>query len=292
MSAIARFVMQGPLQATIAAVMFAIVPLLSWVSGAIVSLVILRQGLTKGLNVLLGALLPGVVWYATQQDFTVFAVVLGSALMAVVLRLSVSLPKAIMASVITGAILATFMQQLSPEVHKILTKATPEIVSTLSKQMPDASSEQIEKASAELTPWIIPMVMGGLAAMMQLLSVGALFLARNWQSTLFNPGGFRQEFHQLRMPIWYGAVVLVLSVFASSSPELSSYIPVLLAPLFIAGIALVHGMVSLKQLSAQWLVAFYISLIILLHYMYALLILIAFVDCIVNFRSRLKDTAE
>ena len=75
MGAIARFVMQGPYQAVLLAVLFAAIPLMYWVSAAIVALVILRQGLNKGLNVLLPALLPGIVWYALQQEITVFMVV-------------------------------------------------------------------------------------------------------------------------------------------------------------------------------------------------------------------------
>lgn len=52
-NAIARYVMQGPRQAMTLAVVFAAIPLLYWVSAAVVALVILRQGLSQGMNVLL-----------------------------------------------------------------------------------------------------------------------------------------------------------------------------------------------------------------------------------------------
>ncbi len=88
MTGIARFVMQGPRQAILLAVLFAAIPLLYWISAAVVALVILRQGLNKGINVLLPALLPGIAWYAAQQEFTVCLVILGTAMMAAVFALN------------------------------------------------------------------------------------------------------------------------------------------------------------------------------------------------------------
>jgi len=283
-NAIARYVMQGPRQAMTLAVVFAAIPLLYWVSAAVVALVILRQGLSQGINVLLAALLPGVAWYAAQQEITVFIVVLGTALMAVTLRISVSLPRALVVSVLTGLSVVFLLASLSPEWYGLLEKGAQEYADSLAERAPEASTT--------LTPWILPMLVGGIGAFTQLFAIGGLLVARNWQAQLFNPGGFSEEFHQLRLPLWYGALVMVFTLIGSSSPAYVGLVPVLLVPLFIGGISLIHGVVAIKQLSGQWLFAFYLSLLFFLPYMYALLILIALLDMLIDIRKRLDDTAK
>jgi len=57
------------------------------------------------------------------------------------------------------------------------------------------------------------------------------------------------------------------------------------------GISLVHGVIAMGRLSSQWLMGFYISFLFFLPYMYALLILVALLDTLFNFRKRLNDTA-
>lgn len=282
-NAIARYVMQGPRQAMTLAVVFAAIPLLYWVSAAVVALVILRQGLSQGMNVLLAALLPGVAWYAAQQEITVFIVVLGAALMAVTLRISVSLPKAIVVSTLSGFAVVGLMASLSPEWYGLLEKGATEYANNLAERAPEASTA--------LTPWILPMLVGGVAAFTQLFTIGGLLMARNWQSQLFNPGGFGEEFRQLRLPLWFGALVVIFTLVGSASPTFVGLVPVLLVPMFIGGISLIHGVVAIKQLSGQWLFAFYLSLLFFLPYMYALLILVALLDMLIDIRKRLDDTA-
>ena len=284
MNAIARFAMQGPRQAALMAVLFAAIPLMYWVSAAVVTLVILRQGLNKGFNVLLPALLPGVAWYAVQEDITVFMVVLGGALMATVLRLSVSLPKSIAVSTLLGLAVVILLPNLSPMWLEVLQKGAQEYSQLLTPEDP--------RTAAMLTPWILPMLLGGIAAMLQLFAIGALLMARHWQSALFNPGEFSKEFQSFRLPIGYVLLALVVLFIGISSAQLASGIPVMLVPLFIMGISLVHSVVAIKQLSSQWLMAFYISILFFMPYMYALLILVALLDVIFNIRSKLNDTAN
>ncbi len=284
MNAIARFAMQGPRQAALMAVLFAAIPLMYWVSAAVVALVILRQGLNKGFNVLLPALLPGIAWYAAQQEITVFMVVLGCALMAAVLRSSVSLPKSIAGSTLLGLAVVLLLPNLSPMWLEVLQKGAQEYSQLLAPEDPHTATM--------LTPWILPMLLGGIAALLQLFAIGALLMARSWQSTLFNPGEFSKEFQSFRLPIGYVLLALAVLFMGVSSADLASGIPVVLVPLFIMGISLVHSVVAIKQLSSQWLMAFYISMLFFLPYMYALLILVALLDVLFNIRGKLNDTAN
>lgn len=285
MGAIARFSMQGPRQAALVAVLFAAIPLMYWVSAAVVALVILSQGLNKGLNVMLAALLPGVAWFAAQEDITVFIVVLGSALMACVLRLSASLPKAISLSVLAGIAFVWLLPTLSPSWFDVLQQGAQEYGKSLQGEMDAQKLQAFE-------PLILPMLLGGIGAMLQLSAIGGLLLGRYWQAKLYNPGGFKEEFHTLRLPLWYVAIALGVFFMSASNLSWMSLMPVILAPLFIMGVSLVHGVIAMGQLNKQWLVAFYISFFFFLPYMYALLILVALLDVIFDFRKRLlKDTA-
>jgi len=284
MGAIARFVMQGPYQATLLAVLFAAIPLMYWVSAAIVALVILRQGLNKGLNVLLPALLPGIVWYALQQEITVFMVVLGCAMMASVLRLAVSLPKAMAASLLLGLAVVLLLPSLSPLWFDILQQGAQQYSQLLTEKDP--------KAATMLEPWILPLLLGGIAALLQLFAMGALLLARSWQAKMFNPGEFGKEFRAMRLPHWYALLAIVVLFAGISSSQMASWIPVVLAPMFVMGVSLIHAVVAKKQLSTQWIMTFYISLLFFLPYMYALLILMALLDIFIDIRGRLNETAN
>ena len=283
MNAIARFAMQGPRQAALISVLFAAIPLMYWVSAAVVALVILRQGLSKGFNVLLPALLPGIAWYAAQQEITVFMVVLGCALMAAVLRISVSLPKSIAASTLLGLAVVLLFPVLSPAWLELL----QEFISEYSKLASENS-----QATTTQQNWTEPQILGGIAVTLQFFAIGALLLARSWQSTLFNPGEFSKEFQSFRLPIWYVLVALVVLFIGVSNADLAWGIPIVLIPLVIMGISVVHSVVAIKQLSSQWLVTFYISLVIFRPYMYALLILVALLDVLFNIRGKLNDTAN
>jgi len=285
MGAIARFCMQGPRQAALLAVLFAALPLMYWVSAAIVALVVLRQGFNKGLNILLAALLPGVAWYAMQQDITIFVVVLGSGIMAAVLRASESLPKAIALSVLVGASSVALLPTLSPDWSGVLEQAAEEYTAAFEGQM-DANMIQ------EVQPWIFPILLGAVTSMLQLFAISALLLGRSWQARLYNPGGFKQEFHTLRMPYWYGLVVVAVFLISGSDPQWGSWMPIILVPMFVMGISVVHGVIAMGRLSSQWLFGFYISFLFFLPYMYALLILVAMLDLLVDFRKRISQSAK
>jgi len=282
--AIARYVMQGPRQAMVLAVVFAAIPVLYWVSAAVVALVILRQGFSQGMNVLLVALLPGVAWYAAQQEITVFIVILGAAILAAVLRASVSLPKTLVVSSLIGLAVVLSLEQLAPEWYSLLQQGVAEYSALQAKEDPQASTA--------LTPWLLPLLVGGAGALTQLFAIGGLLMGRHWQARLYNPGGFGEEFRRTRMPLLYSVFVVLLGSMGGANPEYAGVVPVLLVPLFVSGISLVHGVVAIKQLSGQWLFAFYLSLLFFLPYMYALLILVALLDSLLAFRERLDDTAQ
>ena len=282
MTGIARFVMQSPRQAALLAVLFAAFPLLHWISAAIVALVILRQGLNSGINTLLLALLPAVVWYATSQEIAAFVVIAGSAGLAAILRSTISLAHAVSASVIIGIVTALLIPDLAPQWYQLMQQMASEIVQMLKPNFPEIESMQVA---------LVPIMVGSMGAMLQVFSIGAVLLARHWQSKLYNPGGYAKEFHGLRLAKGYWILCLMALIIAGQKVEWLFIVPVVLVPMLIVGVSLVHWIVARKQLSSQWLLAFYLSLLFFLQYMYALLILMALMDALLDFRKRSKDTA-
>ena len=100
------------------------------------------------------------------------------------------------------------------------------------------------------------------------------------------PGGLQQEIHQLRLTK-SNILVLLLAVIACSNIEgYQHWTWLFLLPFISAGIAIVHGMVAIKQLGTQWLVGFYI-LFISFAPTIPLLMLLVMVDNAADLRRRL-----
>ncbi|TNE96843.1 MAG: hypothetical protein EP328_07380, partial [Gammaproteobacteria bacterium] len=119
--------------------------------------------------------------------------------------------------------------------------------------------------------------------------IGMTMLARAWQAGLYNPGGFRKEFHALKLS---PAVAVVCAVTMVIGPMLGLNSMLLVwaagTPLFMASVALVHGIVGRRNMSGQWLVLFYIALVLLGPTLMILLVVLAFVDSWLDIRRRIK----
>jgi len=115
-----------------------------------------------------------------------------------------------------------------------------------------------------------------------------LVLGRWSQAMLYNPGGFREEFHHLRLP-----PVVAVGLLAMAAASLTQGMDgafwawTCSVPLIVAGAALVHGLVGLRKLGRGWLVAFY-ALLVLFNPVKELLALVAVADSFTDFRGRAK----
>ncbi|MFV2056775.1 MAG: DUF2232 domain-containing protein, partial [Thiohalomonadales bacterium] len=115
-----------------------------------------------------------------------------------------------------------------------------------------------------------------------------LFIARWWQSMLFNPGGFRTEFHELRTgkSIAIAAVVLALVSILDLHPELTRLVQnvlIIIAPLYLLqGLSVIHALVALKKLQAAWLVMIYI----VIFFMLPAVVMLGYLDRWVDIRRR------
>lgn len=282
MRALAQYVMRGPLQAGGVAAVTTVVPLLFWVGAAVIGLVILRLGIRQGLNIGLWALLPALGWAVYGQDPTSLVVLLQVMLMASILRTSMAWEKALL----SGAFLAILSGLMLPVMYPALLN---DLVQTGVSFYEQYNAEVARSLGSDLELIIRDTMNASMAGTYFATAVGMTMLARAWQAGLYNPGGFRKEFHALRLS---PAIAVVCAVTMVIGPVLGLN-SMLLAwaagtPLFIAALGLVHGVVGRKQLSGNWLAMFYLALVLLGPSLMLLLLVLAFVDSWLDIRGRIQ----
>lgn len=276
---IARWMMRGTPYAAAGAAVSTAIPWLFWLGAAVAALFTLRHGLAAALPVILAAAVPA-GWWWTQGDIIPLASVLLVVLMAVVLRSRLRWSEALIA----GTLAAAAMIQL--EIFLPPGGAGP-VLEQLRQGSPDIAAMLAELSRQGMdTEQLAGLLISGVTALIVLLAaVACLALARGWQAGLYNPGGFREEFHGLRLaPRELGALV-VLGVLGAVL-QLPALGMLSWVPLLVAGIALVHGFIGLKGMNGLWLVAFYV-LLITTWPMILIVLLLAFIDTFADFRGRL-----
>lgn len=282
MRALAQYVMRGPLQAGGVAAVTTAVPLLFWIGAAVVGLVILRLGISQGFNVALWALLPAIGWSWFGQDPTALAVLLQVMLMALMLRTTQSWEKALLGgsffAIVTGLVLPLMYPALLDE----LVRTGVSFYEQYNAEVARALGDNLETV-------IRNTMNASMAGTYLATGIGVTLLARAWQAGLYNPGGFRKEFHALRLsPVV--SIVCAVTMLAGPVLGLNTMLLAWIAgtPLFLAGLALVHGVVGRKKLSGHWLVLFYVALVVSGPSLMILLIVMAFVDSWLDIRRRIK----
>ncbi|KXO07168.1 MULTISPECIES: hypothetical protein [Marinobacter] len=282
MRALAQYVMRGPLQAGGVAAVTTAVPLLFWIGAAVIGLVILRLGIRQGLNIGLWALMPALGWAVYGQDPTSLVVLLQVMLMASILRTTLAWEKALL----SGAFLAILSGLMLPVMYPALLN---DLVQTGVSFYGQYNAEVARSLGSDLELIIRDTMNASMAGTYFATAVGMTMLARAWQAGLYNPGGFRKEFHALRLSPAI-AVVCALTMVIGPVLGLNSMLLAWAAgtPLFIAALGLVHGVVGRKQLSGNWLAMFYLALVLLGPSLMLLLLVLAFVDSWLDIRGRIQ----
>ncbi len=282
MRALAQYVMRGPLQAGGVAAVTTAVPLLFWVGAAVVGLVTLRLGVSQGLNIAVWALLPALGWSWYGQDPTALAVLLQVMLMASVLRTTRSWDKALLGGSFLAIVTGLILPMIYPDLLEELVRTGVSFYEQYNAEVAKALGDNLETV-------IRNTMNASMAGTYLATGIGVILLARAWQAGLYNPGGFRKEFHALRLsPVV--SVVCAVTMLAGPFLGLNTMLLAWVAgtPLFLAGLALAHGVVGRKNMSGRWLVFFYIALALLGPSLMILLIVMAFVDSWLDIRGRIK----
>ncbi len=280
MKGLAEFVMRGRFQALLVTVAGAGSLMFCWISAAVVALVTLRKGARAGAWLFLWALLPaGTLLYVSGESGPL-ASLAGTMFLALVLRSTVSLPLAILASVAVGGLSGLSLMAFGGEYLGQVVAFFGEFLATLEQYLSQSGAPVV------LARPDARQIAGMLGAGTALTSVLCLLLARYWQAALYNPGGFGQEFKALYYPVTVSMVLVVAAIaLASLGTHYRTWVVICLLPLTFAGLALVHAYSQSRGPGRGWLISFYVAWL-LFDPIKLLVVLAAIADSWFNFRQR------
>lgn len=280
---LARWVMGGPLQALTVAAVLAAIPGLAWASAAVVALVVLRKTVGDAILPLLGALVVAVLLHWNAGDISQVVLVLAAWVGAVVLANVRSLAWSLVATGVGAVLILMVAIGIAPDKLAQLMELYQSFYDLWLTQMTSEEADQIRRYFS-----VHDLVIQAMAMLSVSGAVAALLLARWLQARLYNPGGFRLEFHQLRLTPYMATGLVLVLVISQSYPEARVVLSGVLIPLILAGLALVHGLLGKKPNSTPLLVFFYIGLLLSAGFGVMLLVAVAVIDSLVNFRNRIR----
>jgi hypothetical protein len=277
--ALAEFAMRGRLQALLVTVAGAASLLFCWVSAAVLALVTLRKGPGAGGWLLLWAVLPAGVMAFAFGDSGPLALLSGVMVLALVLRITVSLPLAVLAGVPVGVCTGLGLLAFGGEYLEQIADYLGDFIATLERQLSEGGAP-VPLARPE--PLQIAGMLGAGTAMSSVL---CLLLARYWQAALYNPGGFGEEFRALYYPPAVSGALLVAAVgLFGLGPQYRTWAMICALPLTFAGLALVHARAAWRGRGRGWLTGFYLAWL-LLDPVKLLVVVAALIDSWKRFRQ-------
>ena len=257
MRGLAEFIMRGRWQALAVAVLGSVLVIAAPISAAAIALVTMAQGMRNGTWVALWALLPALLlgWVSGDYGtgFLLLSVYVGAAVLAQTLSLSLALIAIIPVSAVGGFVLLTFntafleaMLSMLDAWIAALQSESPETGDSLNALRPTANQ-----------------VAGLMATGNALLASLSLLLGRYWQSALFKPGAFGEEFRALKLPGALTALlVLVAMAGALSGSETAAWSALAGIPVTLAGFGLFHHIAKRQQLGGTFLTIGYVLWVI------------------------------
>ncbi len=276
MKFLAEHIMRGRWQAAMVASALAFLSMLlppaSLLSSAAIALVTLRRGAHDGAFVMLSACaiaaLMSIVLLGNYKFALAYGVVLWFPvwIVAIILRESRRLSLVLELAAIFGALVVVsvylFMQNPSTLWNQILAA----VIEPMASQLENSEIEVGQEAIANMSKFMTGMLVTGYISGLLL----GLLIGRWWQSVLYNPGGFRQEYLALRAhPVFAMVSVIVLLVAILGSGILSEaawnvVIPIFLFYVFI-GTAIAHSLIAAMKAKTYLLPFFYVLLFLIPH---------------------------
>ncbi len=295
MISLARFILSGYSQAALVAASMAMLGLLLppvvWVSGAVVALVTLVNGHRYGLLVTAIAAVATAVLAALLLSlpevalYYVLLVWLPLVIVAVVLRQTVSLVLTLqlVAGVSLLGIIVLYL--FFPDIGELWRAP----LNTMAQDLIANSEGAIDEAQMQLViDRVVRILPGFFASSFMIGTLLSLYLARWWQATIYNPGGFGKEFRALRLGKTTALIALALALMAAfvDADTLNAMLLVVFALYLNQGIAVLHAVFKGKQISAVWLYVIYLMMFFV-PYSVILLALAGLADTWIDFRGRL-----
>jgi len=297
MKSLASFVLRGPIQAilitVVTGVLAMIMPPLSILSGAAVALTTLRVGIRSGAMVVLGSIgLVAVLAGLTPGNMspnTFYLSILWLVLLATswLLRETRSLAIITVTTGLMGMVGIAVTYLILGDVAGWWGGILPSLLEPAMQPGGPLADPELARQIMEGLPKVLT---GYIAAGLVLNTVICLYLARSWQARLFNPGGFRNEFYEMRFglkPALLSMTVLalVLVPMGGLSSAAAEILIVVLSLYVIQGLAIIHAVVAKKKMHVAWLIVTYIVALFIMPQVVALL---GLVDTWTDFRKRIN----
>jgi len=261
------------------------------VCSTLMALVILRLGIYSSAPILITLVLIS-VYFAKEGNIIPLSCVVGTGVLALILRVTRNLSSVLVLAPWVVIIWVLMLSQFAePYLEKLLFQVE-EVFSEFENQLIKNAELNNNKQAANKFISQLPelsgnYLLGNIALIQMILSLISLFFARGLQSRLYNPDGWRKEFHELRFTR-IGLLTLLFGILGCTSLVEFQYWTWLFAlPLLVSGVAIVHSCAKIKKLNGQWLIGFYIILIIFAP-LIPILILLVMIDHWIDIRGRLQ----
>jgi hypothetical protein len=293
--------MQAILFATVLAVLSLMRPpftgLLGYLSSVAVILVTLHLGAKEGMQVVIGATLGVMVMSFFMINEPTYALVYGlllwlpAWLLATLLRNTKSLGLTIQAAAVLGVIAVLLLFAMMGNAVQVWREVLVAAKQILQQLEPGATDERLEQIIA-IYAWFMT---GTIVALhMSIGLIAPLLIGRSWQAKLFNPGGLREEFNQLRFSRAFFVVTSLITVLAvlTKSPVDDNIVLVLIMAYMFYGLAVVHGSVDRAGVGSKWLAGVYVLMLVLGQLVIGMLAALGFVDTWLDVRARIKNRKD
>jgi hypothetical protein len=295
--AIARYTLKGPFHAAtmvgVLALLSLAIPLVSILSGALVSLIILTQGPGPGLRVIAVAVAGVTALSYALVNSALFGITFGLVqwlplvILAEILRRSQSLSLALVVGMVLAMLAATLQYLLWPDAEVIWSEMFAVVFSDL-EQTPGVDPDQVNSAVANMAHWMELLMV----SVMFSVFVSTLLAGRWFQHRLFQRGNLQAEFYALRLGKTAALVAVVTSLAAMlvTIDWMSAMALVAMATFMYQGLAIVHSW-SKCYSRGGWLALLYILMALFPH-MLALVAALGVVDNWTDFRARFRARSE
>lgn len=257
-------------------------PPFSILSSSIVAMVALSEGLARTMGVvLLAGLLVAMGWYGLgSPSGLAFPLVLALwpplLLMTLVLKRSGNWGLALQ---VAGAVMLVFVLAMHTWTDDVVTFWHDWLQRALAA-VPGADLKGFEQSS------MLRLVNGFVAMIFGLALIVALMLGRWLQFMAFPPGDFGREFRAISLPAWVLALAVAV-MWAGGLRDvvmLSDLLMVAILLYAVVGLAVIHGVLFVRGMSAGWRVPVYLLIAFFPPEALATLALIGVVDTFVHFR--------
>lgn len=239
-------------------------PVCIMLSSAVLAFVLLRHqeqaaltaAMIAGGLVVLAALITQ--QYAVQILVYTGLCWMGSLVVAGVLRLTVSLKLAVLATVPVTVFVGLFGLAFKAQIIHFFQASWLESIAKFS----EAELQALDSKNLELMQKMPELLAESIGSWAFFIVLSSVFVSRYWQAQLFNPGGFQKEFHSLRLG--KEAVIACVAALGLSLVFSSSFFAVISSALifvfFIQGLSVLHCLTKQRGLSRSWLTGLYVIL--------------------------------